>query len=100
MTVVTILLILLTLIAYAIIKNPRQETLYIYQYNNTIEFVLTDEVYLSLKLNENEDRYEVIKDAISARAFELKKFVDNIMIMDNNNQQNNKELLKILKQNA
>ncbi len=83
---------------YFLSKNQRKETLYIVKSDDTIHFLLSDDLYMSVKIKnyDEETIYKTIKDVITHRAFELSNIVDNVCIIKNSDEALNSELLSIL----
>ena len=92
-------------VLYFIYANRRRETLYVHIDSNNVNFILTDDLYMSAKLNDLpfEDIEENIKYLLSKRAFELKNLIDNIIIINHHNsseEYNHQEFLDLIKSSS
>ncbi len=97
---ITLLLILsYTLISIYIFNTKRGETLYIYNENDNLNLVLTNDLYLTYNIKnitDSNDIFEYTKKILANRAFELSDLVSNVVVVNCEDADRNQELLKVL----
>ena len=92
------LLIIFSYIIFSmlILNIKRGETLFIFKEEDVLNFVLRDDLYISMKVKEDKDIFEYSKELLALRAFELSPIVSNVVLV-NEDANKNSELLSILK---
>jgi len=92
------LLIIFSYIIFSmlILNIKRGETLFIFKEEDVLNFVLRDDLYISMKVKEDKDIFEYSKELLALRAFELSPIVSNVVLV-NEDSNKNSELLSILK---
>jgi len=95
--IVALLIIFSYIIFSMLILNiKRGETLFIFKEKDVLNFVLRDDLYISMKIKEDKDIFEYSKELLALRAFELSPIVSNVVLV-NEDANKNSELLSILK---
>ena len=95
--IVALLIIFSYIIFSMLILNiKRGETLFIFKEKDVLNFVLRDDLYISMKIKEDKDIFEYSKELLALRAFELSPIVSNVVLV-NEDSNKNSELLSILK---
>jgi len=79
-----------------ILNIKRGETLFIFKEEDVLNFVLRDDLYISMKVKEDKDIFEYSKELLASRVFELSPIVSNVVLV-NEDSNKNSELLSILK---